>query len=218
VRQFGPTGQLIGAGTFGAFGFATFIALKIRREKAAFDDVNLEISRMEEPTQIDPQLVQNISDKFGINLSEKFSTQLRSIYDSYISNILPMDKPLIGNEADLIKRFKCSLSISDEEAAIVHIEIGRRINRLRSEAGCRIDSARITKFLHRFIYVSAQVFGDTAFLLNWKRHLGISDAQLLVAKRNCATQLFKDKLSAYGEAGPHPYEEVFKELCVEVLF
>jgi hypothetical protein len=123
-----------------------------------------------------------------------------------------MDKPLIGNEFNLIKRFKCSLSISDEEAAAVHIDIGRRINRLRSEAGCRTDSARITKFLHRFIYVSTMVFGDTAYLLNWKRHLGISDAQLLVAKRNCATQLFKDKLSAYGEAGPHPYEEDFKEL------
>merc|ERR1711959_504225 len=66
--------------------------------------------------------------------------------------------------------------------------------------------------LHRFIYVSIQVFGDMAFLLHWKRHLGINDAQIIVATRDCATQLFKDKLSTYGEDGPHPNEEVFKEL------
>merc|ERR1712216_152556 len=184
-RRFGSTGRLVSAGMAGTVGVATTFALKERRDNSALSKVKAKISSMEDPSKIDPEYMQYVSNEFGVNIPVKFNEQLRSIYDSYVSNILPMDKLLTGDEVDSIKRFKKSLGIRDEDAADVHIEIGRRINRLKSEAGCKTNTAKATKLLHRFIYVSTQVFGDLAFLLHWKRHLGISDAQMFIAKKLC---------------------------------
>jgi hypothetical protein len=208
-RRFGPTGQIMSAGIAGTVGVATTFVLKDRRDNSALSKVRTKISSMEDPSKIDSEYVQRVSDEFGVNITVRFSEQLRSIYDSYITNILPMDKSLTGNEVDSIKRFKDSLGIRDEDAADVHIEIGRRINRLKSEAGCKINTAKATKFLHRFIYVSAQVFGDLAFSLYWKRHLGINNAQIFIARKSYAIQLFKDRLSVYSELRLYPDEGVF---------
>jgi hypothetical protein len=182
-RRFGPTGQIMSTSIAVTLGVATTFVLKNRRDNFALCKIKDKISSMEDPSKIDPEYVQRVSDEFGVNITVRYSKQLRSIYDSYISNILPMDKSLTGNEVESIKRFKSSLGIRDEDAADVHIEIGRRINRLKSEAGCKTNTAKATKLLHRFIYVSTQVFGDLAFSLHWKRHLGISDAQMFIAKK-----------------------------------
>lgn len=113
----------------------------------------------------------------------------------------------------LLRRFKDSLGISDEDAAAVHMDIGRRINRLRSEVGSRKGAADVTRAFQKLIYVSTQVFGDkkSAFLLPWKRHFDLTDAQIFVAKRDFARQLFKDRLAGH-EAGLPAEESLLAEL------
>lgn len=64
-----------------------------------------------------------------------------------------------GDEADRIRAFKEALGLADEDAAPVHIDVGRRIMRSRFEAGSRRDSSEQFRGLQKLIYVSDLVFG-----------------------------------------------------------
>eukprot|EP00951_Prasinocladus_malaysianus_P042434 scaffold514730_cov45-Prasinocladus_malaysianus.AAC.1 len=73
--------------------------------------------------------------------------------------------------------------------------------RERFEAGSRTSEAEERRAFQKLIYVSALVFGDqkAAFLLPWKRLFNITDAQIYVAKRDNARQLFTTTLeTTYG--------------------
>ncbi len=64
-----------------------------------------------------------------------------------------------GDEADRIKAFKDAIGLADEDAAPVHIDVGRRIMRSRFEAGSRSGSSEQFRALQKLIYVSDLVFG-----------------------------------------------------------
>ena len=64
-----------------------------------------------------------------------------------------------GDEAERIGAFKGALGLSDEDAAPVHIDVGRRIMRSKFEAASRAGSSESTRALQKLIYVSDLVFG-----------------------------------------------------------
>ena len=52
----------------------------------------------------------------------------------------------------------------------------------------------------RLVYVSQLIFGDqkAAFLLPWRQHFTLTEAQLFVARRDNAKAIFKAKFEAQG--------------------
>lgn len=110
----------------------------------------------------------------------------------------------------MISQFKAGLGLEDEDAAGVHIEIGRRIFRQRMETGDKGAAIEERKTFQKLVYVSDLVFGPKAkFLLPWKRIFKVSDAQVDVAVRTNAQELFQSKLE---ESRAEPDVAVLKEL------
>ena len=105
-----------------------------------------------------------------------------------------------GDEGDRIRIFKDALGLKDEEAAPVHLDVGRRLLRGRLEGGSRAAEAEQRRALQRLIYVSALVFGEqkAAFLLPWRRMFGLTDSQLYIARRDNAKALFQTFLDRHG--------------------
>jgi hypothetical protein len=105
-----------------------------------------------------------------------------------------------GDESDKLRGFLDAVGLSDEDAAQVHLDVGRRIMRSRFESSSRDSEGEQRRAFQQLIYASALLFGDqkAAFLLPWKRMFNITDAQLYVAKRDNAKQLFKNSLDAMG--------------------
>lgn len=76
--------------------------------------------------------------RFGVNLASERVEDLKSMYGIYVESVIPTgEAPLTGREADAIRAFKAALGLSDEEAAPVHLDVGRRLTRLGAEAGSR---------------------------------------------------------------------------------
>ena len=98
--------------------------------------------------------------------------------------------------------FKDALGLLDEDAAPVHMDVGRRLMRARFEAGSRAGDARARQQLAKLIYLSSLVFGEqkSAFMLPWRRAFDLTDAQLYVAKRDCAKQLFRAAIAKGGDS------------------
>ena len=69
-----------------------------------------------------------------------------------------------GDEAERIGAFKGALGLSDEDAAPVHIDVGRRIMRSKFEAASRAGSSESTRALQKLIYVSDILFGERKVL------------------------------------------------------
>ena len=126
--------------------------------------------------------------RVGADLSLKLVDELKRVYDTYLESIIPPgDVPLRsgklwavacmlaigsrrsmesafhhcdrGTEAGAIRTFKAALGLSDEDAAPVHIDVGRRIMRSRFEAASRSGSSESFRALQKLIYVSELVFG-----------------------------------------------------------
>jgi hypothetical protein len=105
-----------------------------------------------------------------------------------------------GDEAPKIKAFKEVLGLSDEDAAPVHIEVGRRLSRQQFEYKDRQSQFEQRKAFQRLIYLSYIVFGDqkAAFLLPWRRVFNLNESQLVVARRDNAKAIFSQHLAAQG--------------------
>lgn len=74
--------------------------------------------------------------------------------------------------------------------------------RARFEAGTRAGDARARQQLAKLIYLSSLIFGEqkSAFMLPWRRAFDLTDAQLYVAKRDCAKQLFRAAIAKGGDS------------------
>lgn len=109
-----------------------------------------------------------------------------------------------GTEADKIRAFKDALGLSDEDAAPVHIEVGRRLSRIGFEYKDRQAQFEQRKTFQRLVYVSYIVFGEqkAAFLLPWMRVFNLTGAQLFVARRDNARAIFTGYLAARGGEFP----------------
>lgn len=109
-----------------------------------------------------------------------------------------------GTEAAKVRAFKDVLGLSDEDAAPVHIEVGRRLSRIGFEYKDRQAQFEQRKAFQRLVYLSYIVFGDqkAAFLLPWRRVFNLTDAQLFVARRDNAKAVFSSHLAARGGEFP----------------
>lgn len=82
--------------------------------------------------------MEELGARFGVNLASERVEDLKTMYGIQVESAIPVgDKPLNGREADAIRAFKSALGLSDEEAAPVHLDVGRRLTRLGAEAGSR---------------------------------------------------------------------------------
>lgn len=181
-------------------GYAT-LKLKEIRQTAAIIELSNILVALGDPTLLTREQVLFVEAKYGTTLVEACLEDLKSLYGTFVEAYIPTgDAPLTGGEAVLIQNFKSALGLSDNDAAPVHIDVGRRILRGRMEAGTRGEDMEARKTFQKLIYVSSLVFGErqSAFLLPWTRIFGLTGAQLEIARRDNARGLFKSRVSALG--------------------
>lgn len=80
--------------------------------------------------------MEDLGARFAVNLSSERAQDLKAMYGVYVESAIPTgEAALSGREADAIRAFKVALGLSDEDAAPVHLDVGRRLTRLGAEAG-----------------------------------------------------------------------------------
>lgn len=68
--------------------------------------------------------------RYGINFQRDELDGLKRIYARFLETLIPVgDVPLTGDEAPKVAAFREALDLSEEDAAPVHIEVGRRLER-----------------------------------------------------------------------------------------
>ncbi|KAK9829243.1 hypothetical protein WJX72_004725 [[Myrmecia] bisecta] len=194
-------GQVVGTVALAGGAAVTAKQLQEKRTSAAAIELYNELAALEDADSLSRQQVEAVGSKYGVDLAQKVTEELKQIYDTYLENLIPPgDVPLTGYEAEKIRNFKDALGLTDEDAAAVHLDVGRRFMRSRFEAGSQSEVAEQRKVLQKLIYVSTLVFGEakSAFLLPWKRLFNLTDAQLYVARRDNAKALFKAHIESLG--------------------
>lgn len=177
------------------------VRLVERRRSAAIVELANALVSMADPSVLTREAVAAIEAKYGTQLVDSCPDELKAIYGNYVEACIPLgEAPLRGDEHESISRFRTALGLADVDAAPVHIDVGRRILRGRLESGSRGEDIEARKTFQKLIYVSNLAFGDrqAAFLLPWQRVFGLSDAQLFVAKRDNARNLFKAAIDRAG--------------------
>jgi hypothetical protein len=190
-----------GAAVAGAAGGAVVYALNSAVPEVAAISLHNYVAEFEDPASVTKDDVEKIADRYGVNKGdEAFQAEICDIYCRYVTSVLPTEgQSLKGDEVAKIVKFKNALGIDEPDAAAMHMEIGRRIFRQRLETGEREGDAEQRRAFMRLVYVSALVFGDaSSFLLPWKRVLKVTDAQVEIAIRENAKQLYAERLKLVG--------------------
>ncbi|KAL0723804.1 hypothetical protein Bca4012_038403 [Brassica carinata] len=190
-----------GAAVAGAAGGAVVYALNSAVPEVAAIGLHNYVAEFEDPASVTKEDIEKIASRYGVSKGdEAFQAEICDIYCRYVTSVLPAEgQSLKGDEVEKIVKFKSALGIDDPDAASMHMEIGRRIFRQRLETGEREGDAEQRRAFMRLVYVSALVFGDAAsFLLPWKRVLKVTDAQVEIAIRENAKQLYAERLKLVG--------------------
>ncbi|GIL58607.1 hypothetical protein Vafri_13622 [Volvox africanus] len=177
------------------------VQAKRKRDSAAVVDLYNALVELPEATDLTPETVADVGSKYGINFQKDELDGLKRIYGQYLESVIPVgDVQLKGDEAAKVSVFKDALGLADEDAAPVHIEVGRRFMREGFETKDRNAVFEKRKAFQRLIYISQVVFGDqkAAFLLPWRRTFNLNDAQIFVARRDNARAIFRQYLEARG--------------------
>lgn len=210
--MFGIVGAAIG-------GYVTLKLKEIRQAAAIVELANL-LVELGDPTALSRGAVEAIEAKYGIPLTTSCLEDVKAIYGTFVEAAIPAgDAPLTGQEAPLIQNFRAALGLSDNDAAPVHIDVGRRVLRGRLEAGSRGEDMEARKTFQKLIYVSTLVFGErqAAFLLPWTRVFGLNEAQIQIARRDNARTLFKARVMTEGGLrGDRSYLAALKAYQAEV--
>jgi len=180
---------------------AVCVQAKKKRDTAAVVDLYNVVVELPDPSELTPQAVDEVGSKYGMKMQKDDLEGLRKIYGQYLETLIPSgDRQLKGDEAAKVSSFKTALGLSDEDAAPVHVEVARRLFRQGYETKDRAQQFEQRKAFQRLIYVSQLVFGDqkAAFLLPWRRHFNITDAQVFVARRDNAKTIFKAIMEREG--------------------
>eukprot|EP00271_Cylindrocystis_brebissonii_P002637 TRINITY_DN13403_c0_g1_i1.p1 TRINITY_DN13403_c0_g1~~TRINITY_DN13403_c0_g1_i1.p1 ORF type:complete len:1135 (-),score=312.95 TRINITY_DN13403_c0_g1_i1:1036-4398(-) len=199
-----PFGQVLGAVLLGALGAAAARALDASRKEIAAKELHNLVVRIGNPETLRREQVEAIAAKYGVTLEEpRFIDELKDVYGRYLEAIIPQGATdsLGGHEVEAIKRFKGVLGLDDDDAAAMHMEVGRRIQRQRLETGSsdRETNMADRKVFQRLVYVSNLVFGPKAkFLLPWKRAFKLTDAQVDVSVDVMSRQLLQAQLDLAG--------------------
>ncbi|GFR49409.1 hypothetical protein Agub_g11462 [Astrephomene gubernaculifera] len=186
------------------------VIAKRKRDSASVVDLYNTLVDLPDATDLTPQTVAEIGSAYGINFQRDELDGLKRIYGQFLESVIPTgDVQLKGDEAARVSAFKEALGLADEDAAPVHIEVGRRLMREGFETKDRTQLFEKKKAFQRLIYVSQVVFGDqkSAFLLPWRRTFNLNDAQIFVARRDNARAIFRQFLEARG--GELPAERHF---------
>ncbi|WIA15162.1 hypothetical protein OEZ85_001848 [Tetradesmus obliquus] len=202
-------GAVIGAAVAAGVVYAG-VQAKQKRDGAAVIDLYNYIVELDDPTELQPDDVTAIGSRYGINMHKDQLEGLQKVYGQYLETIIPVaDAQLTGDEANKVRVFKDVLGLSDDDAAPVHIEVGRRLSRIGFEYKDRQSQFEQRKAFQRLVYLSYIVFGEqkAAFLLPWRRVFNLTDAQLFVARRDNARAIFQGHLAARG--GEFPAERQF---------
>ncbi|KAF3611373.1 hypothetical protein DY000_02044615 [Brassica cretica] len=190
-----------GAAVAGAAGGALVYAINSAVPEVAAIGLHNYVAEFEDPASVTKEDIEKIASRYGVSKGdEAFQAEICDIYCRYVTSVLPAEgQSLKGDEVEKIVKFKSALGIDDPDAASMHMEIGRRIFRQRLETGEREGDAEQRRAFMRLVYVSALVFGDAAsFLLPWKRVLKVTDAQVEIAIRENAKQLYAERLKLVG--------------------
>lgn len=194
-------GKVVGGLVGAALGGYVAVELKGKRESAAIIELSNVLVEMQDPTLLNREMVSAIEAKYGIDMCTSCLEEMKSLYGTFVEAAIPAGTGnLTGQEHVLIQNFKNALGLTDEDAAPVHIDVGRRVLRGRLEAGSRGEDFEARKTFQKLIYVSSLVFGErkAAFLLPWSRVFGLTDAQVQVARRDNAVKLFEAQITASG--------------------
>lgn len=184
-----------------ALGGYVTLQLKSKRQSAAIIELANLLVGLGDPTLLTHDQVAAIEAKYGTTLMEACPEEVKAVYGTLVEALIPKgDAALSGSEHILIQNFKAALGLTDNDAAPVHMDVGRRVLRGRLEAGTRGEDMEARKTFQKLIYVSSLVFGErqSAFLLPWARVFGLTDAQVQVARRDNARSLFKQHVLAAG--------------------
>lgn len=179
--------------------------VKRKRDSVAVVDLYNRIVDLDEPCELSSETVTDIGKKFGVNLMKEELDGVKRVYGQYLESMIPLgDVQLRGDEAEKVKLFKEALGLSDEDAAPVHIDVGRRLSRQGFEIKDRQSQFNAQRAFQRLIYVSFLVFGDqkAAFLLPWRHVFNLTDAQLFVARRDNAKAIFRQYMQSHGDDLP----------------
>ncbi|XWS71924.1 hypothetical protein CRYUN_Cryun03dG0180200 [Craigia yunnanensis] len=190
-----------GAAILGAAGGAAAYVVNAAVPEVAAVSLHNYVAGCDGPEAIRREDIENIAKKYGVSKQdEAFNMELCNLYCRFVSSVLPFgSEDLRGDEVETIISFKNALGIDDPDAASMHMEIGRRIFRQRLETGDRDGDLEQRRAFQKLIYISALIFGDAStFLLPWKRVFKVTDAQVEIAIRNNAKQLYASKLSSVG--------------------
>ncbi|KAJ0236048.1 Protein TIC110 [Hirschfeldia incana] len=202
IRFAGSRNIALGAAAAaGAAGGAVVYAMNSAVPEVAAIGLHNYVADIEDPASVTKDDIEKIASRYGVNKGdEAFQAEICDIYCRYVTSVLPAEgQSLKGDEVEKIVKFKSALGIDDPDAASMHMEIGRRIFRQRLETGEREGDAEQRRAFMRLVYVSALVFGDAAsFLLPWKRVLKVTDAQVEIAIRENAKQLYAERLKLVG--------------------
>jgi len=96
--------------------------------------------------------VEDINARFGVDIATSQPADVAAMYGLFLEWSIPKgDAPLTGQEPDDIRAFKEALGISDEEAAPVHLDVGRRFMRSSFESGSREATAVEKKVRRRAV-------------------------------------------------------------------
>ena len=188
-------GGMLGA----ALGGFVAMQLKQKRESAAIIELSNVLVEMGDPTMLTSDVVAGVEAKYGVTLTVSCLEEMKSLYGTFVEAAIPFGSaPLSGSEQLAIQNFKNALGLTDEDAAPVHIDVGRRVLRGRLESSTRGEDFEARKTFQKLIYVSSLVFGErkAAFLLPWSRVFGLTDAQVQVARKDNAVKLFEARMAS----------------------
>ncbi|GLT43216.1 hypothetical protein SLA2020_171830 [Shorea laevis] len=194
-------GALGGAAILGAAGGAAVYAANSAVPEVAAVNLHNYVAGCDDPGAVKKEDIENIAKKYGVSKQdEAFHMELCDLYCSCVCSVLPSEnEDLRGDEVDKILNFKKALGIDDPDAAAVHMEIGRRINRQKLETGDRDGNIEQRRAFQKLIYVSTLVFGEaSSFLLPWKRVFKLTDAEVGIAIRENSKRLYTYKLNSLG--------------------
>ena len=155
-----------------------------------------------DPSTITKADVDAIGAKFGMNdMAKQCPEAVTELYDAYLMSIIPMgEEPVQGWEPEALRNFRAQLGLEDADAANAHIEVGRRLFRKRIELGDKDADLESRREFQKLVFISTRTFGEAQakFLLPWNRIFRVSDAQVTLALKDTASNLFKVNLNGSG--------------------
>nr|ABG66163.1 IAP100, putative, expressed [Oryza sativa Japonica Group] len=187
------TTTVAGAAALGAVSVAGAAAVNSAVPGVAAAGLHNYVAGSDDPTKLESSEVEAIASKYGVSTEDAtFKAELCDLYGRFVFSLIhPGYEDLEGTEVETIIKFKKALGLNDIDAANVHMEIAKRIDR---NAGVGQQQA-----FEKLIFVTNLVFRDAyEYLLPWKRLFGVHESQIDDVMRESAKSLYASLLKSIG--------------------